>query len=148
MNLFRKLACAALLAGFGLPVAQLAPAAVNPGTPFTQLEPAQGERLRGNEPTRIAARLRAAGQAIAPGSVVLRVDGLNVTRHLKIQGGALEYLACLDAGSHTAELLLRDAAGHESRTAWSFEVARPYWAWPFGADDDVDDEFDWDFRGR
>lgn len=141
MNIFRKLAWATLVAAAGLPAAQAAPAAAPVAAPFTRLEPARGEKVRGTGPMRIGAQLRSAAE---PGSVVLRVDGVNVTRHLQLKGSAVEYEAYLDVGQHTAELLLRDRAGHEERAAWNFEVVRPYWAWPFSSDDDEDDDFEGD----
>jgi len=142
LNIFRKLACAALVVASGVPAVQAAPAVA--AKPFTRLEPAQGEKVRGSGPMLIGAELRGAGKALEPGSVVLRVDGVNVTRHLQLKGSAVEYRAYLDAGPHTAELLLRDRAGHEERTAWNFEVVRPYWAWPFSSDDEEEDDFEGD----
>lgn len=90
---------------------------------ITDVTPAQGgvmERGRG----RVAARFDDAGRAgVDPASVVLRIDGIDVTSRSRVSSEGVEFVDVFGLGRHTAELTLRDRAGNVARRTWSFDVA-------------------------
>lgn len=90
---------------------------------ITEVSPAQGavmERGRG----RVAARFEDAGRAgVDPASVVLRIDGIDVTSRSRVSAEGVEFVDVFGLGRHTAELTLRDRAGNVARRTWSFDVA-------------------------
>ena len=88
----------------------------------TQLAPGHGESFREDGRTFIRVRLEDAGSGVDPQSVRLLVDGLDVTRDAHVSPDAVGYRERLGRGTHEAVLLVRDRAGNESRTAWSFRV--------------------------
>lgn len=88
----------------------------------TQLLPANGARIDEHQRTAIQARLDDRGSGVDPRSVRLIVDGLDVTADARISEDGVAYREHLGRGMHRAELLVRDRAGNESRTAWSFRV--------------------------
>lgn len=86
------------------------------------VSPAQGAVLDDGR-VRIAARVQDDDRrGLANDAVTLRLDGRDVTRDVRLNGNELEYRANLPRGRHTAELQVRDAAGHVTRRAWSFDV--------------------------
>lgn len=121
---------------YGYPQANTAPAA--PVRPQVQADrqppqivditPAQGQRVTERGVTRIAARVVDAGRGVDPRSLVLVVDGRDVSRNTRFDGNVVEYTEDLPRGRHTAELVVRDRAGNASRAAWSFEVEGRGWA--------------------
>jgi hypothetical protein len=90
---------------------------------ITDVTPAQGgvmERGRG----RVGARFDDAGRAgVDPASVVLRIDGIDVTSRARISAEGVEFVDVFGLGRHTAELSVRDRAGNVARRTWSFDVA-------------------------
>lgn len=88
----------------------------------TQLLPANGARIDEHQRTAIQARLDDRGSGVDPRSVRLIVDGLDVTADARISEDGVAYREHLGRGMHRAELLVRDRAGNESRTAWTFRV--------------------------
>lgn len=91
------------------------------------MTPSQGERVNDRGRTRIAARVVDNGAGIDRGSLVLRVDGRDVTRRARFDGSEVEYSDDLDRGRHTAEVVVRDRAGNTSRASWTFEVEGRRW---------------------
>ncbi len=57
------------------------------------------------------------------GSVVLRLDGIDVTRSSTITAAGLSYTSTLGNGPHTAQLVLADAAGNTASSSVSFAVS-------------------------
>ena len=72
--------------------------------------------------TRIAARFGDQGSGVDPASVMLRVDGRDVTRRARVDGDDIRYADDLRPGRHFAELLVRDRAGNATRRTWTFDV--------------------------
>ena len=70
--------------------------------------------------TRISARFHDRGAGVA--SVVLRVDGRDVTGRARVDANDIRYAENLQPGRHFAELVVRDRAGNATRQAWSFVV--------------------------
>ena len=79
----------------------------------------QGGRGR----TRITARFNDQGSGVDPASLVLRVDGYDVTHHARVDGDHVHFAEFLQPGRHVAELAVRDRAGNSSRRSWAFDVA-------------------------
>lgn len=88
----------------------------------TQLTPSHGERVGERRRTRVSARFSDEGSGVEPGSVVLRVDGRDVTDRARVDGDNIRYAENLQPGRHVAELMLRDRAGNPTRRSWTFEV--------------------------
>ena len=85
--------------------------------------PANGERLVDNgRSTRLSARLSDNRSGVDPASVRLRIDGRDVTAGARISADEVRFRDDLPRGRHVAELSVRDRAGNESRTVWSFNV--------------------------
>jgi hypothetical protein len=88
---------------------------------ITDVTPDHGERVSERGWTRISARFHDRGTGIA--SVVLRVDGRDVTGRARVDGDDIRYAENLRPGRHFAELIVRDRAGNTSRRTWTFDVA-------------------------
>lgn len=89
---------------------------------ISQLTPGQGTRVDERGRTFIQARLSDEGSGIDPRSVRLFVDGLDVTANAHVDSDEIGYRERLGRGRHSAELVVRDRAGNETRSAWSFAV--------------------------
>lgn len=89
---------------------------------ISQLTPAQGTRVDERGRTFIQARLSDEGSGVDPRSVRLFVDGLDVTADAQVDRDEIGYRERLGRGTHRAELVVRDRAGNETRSAWSFAV--------------------------
>lgn len=87
---------------------------------ITDVTPDHGERVSERGWTRISARFHDRGAGVA--SVVLRVDGRDVTGRARVDANDIRYAENLRPGRHVAELVVRDRAGNASRHAWSFVV--------------------------
>lgn len=88
----------------------------------TQLTPWHGERVGERGLTRISARFSDEGSGVDPASVVLRVDGRDVTGRARVDEDDIRYAEDLQPGRHVVELMLSDRAGNATRRAWTFEV--------------------------
>ncbi len=93
---------------------------VNPPQ-ISDVTPAQGERVSERGWTRIGARIGDRGTGVQ--SVLLRVDGRDVSARARIEDDSVRYAEDLPAGRHNAELVVRDRAGNTARRSWSFDVA-------------------------
>lgn len=89
---------------------------------ISDLTPSNGDRVRERRETEISARVKDDDSGIDRNSVVLRVDGRDVTNRIRFDGNEVSYRDDLQGGRHTAELVVRDRAGNLSRRSWSFEV--------------------------
>jgi hypothetical protein len=83
--------------------------------------PDNGDVVSERGRTRIAARFHDRESGV--GTVVLRVDGRDVTGHARVDGDDIRYAENLRPGRHVAELVVRDRAGNTSRRTWTFDVA-------------------------
>lgn len=72
--------------------------------------------------TRISARFGDQGSGVDFRSVVLRVDGRDVTHRARVDGDDIRFADDLRPGRHVAELVVRDRAGNASRRSWTFDV--------------------------
>jgi hypothetical protein len=86
------------------------------------VSPHHSDRVSDRGLTRITARFSDNRSGVDPRSVVLRIDGRDVTDHARIDRDDIRYAANLQPGRHTAELRVRDRAGNLGRYAWAFEV--------------------------
>jgi len=93
---------------------------VNPPR-ISDVTPAQGQRVGERGVTHIAARIDDRGAGVQ--SVLLRVDGRDVSDRVHVQNDQVRYAEDLPAGRHNAELVVRDRAGNSARHSWSFDVA-------------------------
>lgn len=84
--------------------------------------PHHSDRVSDRGLTRISARFSDNRSGVNPRSVVLRIDGRDVTPQARVDGDDIRYAANLQPGRHTAELRVRDRAGNLGRYAWAFEV--------------------------
>lgn len=91
----------------------------NRGPWIGDITASQGGRGR----IRIAARFGDRDSGVDPASVVLLVDGRDVTHHARVDDGDIRYAEHLHSGRHVAELVVRDRAGNATRRAWTFDVA-------------------------
>ncbi len=89
---------------------------------ITELTPSHGDRVGDRGWTRVSARFSDEGSGVDPASVVLRIDGRDVTGRARVDGADIRYAEDLQPGRHVAELTVRDRAGNASRRAWTFEV--------------------------
>lgn len=89
---------------------------------ITELTPAQGQRVGERGRTRLSARIQDEGSGVDLNSVVLRVNGRDVTRQARISGDEVRFRDDFAPGRHVAELSVRDHAGNVSRRSWSFVV--------------------------
>lgn len=85
---------------------------------ISDLTASQGGRGR----TRLATRVGDHGSGVDLASLVLRVDGHDVTRHARVDGDDIRYAEFMHPGRHVAELTVRDRAGNISRRSWAFDV--------------------------
>jgi hypothetical protein len=76
--------------------------------------------------TRISARFGDQGSGVDFRSVILRVDGRDVTQRARIDGDDIRFADDLRPGRHVAELVVRDRAGNATRRSWTFDVAGHY----------------------
>ena len=83
--------------------------------------PDNGDVVSERGRTRIAARFHDRESGV--GTVVLRVDGRDVTGRARVDGDDIRYAENLRPGRHVAELVVRDRAGNTSRRTWTFDVA-------------------------
>jgi len=88
---------------------------------ISDITPSQGERVSDRGRTHISARIGDRGTGVQ--SVLLRVDGRDVSPRVRIEADLVHYAADLPAGRHNAELVVRDRAGNSARRSWSFDVA-------------------------
>lgn len=88
----------------------------------SQLTPGNGTRVDEYGRTFIQARLSDDRSGVDPRSVRLIVDGLDVTADARISDDAVAYRERLGRGRHRAEVVVRDRAGNETRSAWTFAV--------------------------
>lgn len=86
------------------------------------LTPSQAARVDERGWTNVSARFNDDRSGVDPRSVVLRVDGRNVTSRARIDGNDVKYAENLRPGRHVAELVVRDRAGNVARRSWSFNV--------------------------
>jgi hypothetical protein len=96
------------------------PAADRSPPQIVAVSPAEGQRVDARGSTRITAQVSDRGTGID--SVDLRIDGRDVSRSARFEGGEVRYAEDLPAGHHTAELAVHDRAGNVARRAWSFDV--------------------------
>lgn len=89
---------------------------------ITDLTPANGDRVGERRRTRISASFSDEGTGVDPASVVLRVDGRDVTGRARLDGDDIRYAEDLQPGRHVAELVVRDRAGNAARRSWAFNV--------------------------
>lgn len=86
------------------------------------LTPSRGDRIGERGLTRVSARFSDDRSGVDLDSVMLRIDGRNVTRQARLDGDDIRYAENLRPGRHEAELVVRDRAGNASRRAWTFVV--------------------------
>jgi hypothetical protein len=86
------------------------------------LTPSHGERVRERRTTEVSARLKDDETGIDRNSVVLRLNGQDVTRRSRFEGNDIVFRDDLRNGRYTAEVVARDRAGNLARRSWSFEV--------------------------
>lgn len=88
--------------------------------------PTPGETVNEAKPT-IRATYTDPLSGIAIRSVVLKVDGADVTGSAAVTSGEIVYTPAspLKNGSHSVELSLRDGAGNRARKSWNFQVFDP-----------------------
>ena len=86
------------------------------------VSPDQGDRIGDRGWTRITARFDDDRSGVDLRTVMLRVDGRDVTRRARIDGDDIRYAEDLHPGRHFAELLVRDRAGNLARRVWTFDV--------------------------
>ncbi|HEX7891558.1 MAG TPA: hypothetical protein VF522_19565 [Ramlibacter sp.] len=89
---------------------------------ISQVTPGNGARVGERGRTFIQARLSDDRSGVDPRSVRLIVDGLDVTADARIRDDEIGYRERLGRGLHHAELVVRDRAGNEARSAWTFAV--------------------------
>jgi hypothetical protein len=89
---------------------------------ISQVTPGNGARVDERGRTFIQARLSDDRSGVDPRSVRLIVDGLDVTGNARISDDEVGYRERLGRGRHRAELVVRDHAGNEARSAWTFAV--------------------------
>ncbi|MEM4213899.1 MAG: hypothetical protein QXZ28_01765, partial [Candidatus Methanomethylicaceae archaeon] len=58
-------------------------------------------------------------------SVVVILDGVDVTSRVLLTHNAVTYLATLEEGSHTVSLSVKDTSGNQATASWSFTVRLP-----------------------
>ncbi|MDH5811181.1 MAG: PKD domain-containing protein [Candidatus Verstraetearchaeota archaeon] len=63
--------------------------------------------------------------AIDMSSVVVILDGVDVTSRALLTHNAVTYLATLEEGSHTVSLSVKDTSGNQATASWSFTVRLP-----------------------
>ena len=86
------------------------------------VSPDHGDRVSDRGWTRITARFSDNRSGVDPRSVVLRIDGRDVTSQARVDRDDIRYAENLQPGRHTAELYVRDRAGNLGRRTWVFDV--------------------------
>lgn len=89
---------------------------------ITDLLPANGERVGERGRTRVGARLSDEGSGVDPDSVRIRLNGRDVTADARVSAEEVVFRDELDPGRYTAEVVVRDQAGNQTRKAWTFDV--------------------------
>jgi hypothetical protein len=89
---------------------------------ISDVTPQQGDRVGERGWTRIGARITDAGSGIDLNSVVLRIDGRDVSHRARVDADEVRYRDDLRPGRHFAELTVRDRAGNATRRTWWFDV--------------------------
>jgi hypothetical protein len=89
---------------------------------ISELTPSHGDRVGARGWTQVSAHFSDQGSGVDMGSLVLRVDGRDVTRRARVDGDDIRYAEDLQPGRHVAELVVRDRAGNASRRSWTFDV--------------------------
>ncbi|MBI5276884.1 MAG: hypothetical protein HY854_10525 [Burkholderiales bacterium] len=92
------------------------------GPRITDITPSHGDRVNERGRTEISARIHDNRSGVDRRSIRLRVDGRDVTRAARIDNDSVVYRDDLREGRHTAELVVRDRRGNETRRSWSFDV--------------------------
>jgi hypothetical protein len=89
------------------------------------LQPKDGSTIDDNTPAIVAAYNDPSG--IDAESVILKVDGFNVTSSADVNSNAVTYTPRnpLDAGLHVVYLEVKDVEGNQLKFSWLFEVASP-----------------------
>lgn len=101
---------------------------------ITQVSPSQGERVSDRGRVEVTARVSDEGSGVDEDTVVLRIDGREVSGRVRVENGEVRYRDDLRPGRHLAELIVRDRAGNSTRRSWSFDVVdhdRRY-GWGYG----------------
>lgn len=93
---------------------------------IVRVSPADGEETVERRPT-VSVEYRDEGAGIDLNSVVLRMDGQDVSAALELRATSCTYAvpANLNLGPHTAEIALRDRVGNETSLRWQFRVVAP-----------------------
>lgn len=104
---------------------------------ISDVTPNQGDRISERGRTRISARIHDGGSGIDERSVVLRVDGRDVSHRVRVDDDEVRYRDDLAPGRHYAELIVRDRAGNATRRTWWFDVVDEYrygreYGWGYG----------------
>lgn len=88
------------------------------------LSPAQGEKLSVGESVSVSGTFdETTGGGIDPRSVVVTLDGQDVSRNAVITPQFFNYRSDLEPGSHTAVVTAKDRSGASLRQSWQFSVA-------------------------
>lgn len=118
-----KLAADGQVANFEVPgrfiVDGLAPRVV-------RVSPADGEEIVERRPI-VSVEYRDEGAGVDFNSVVLRLDGQDVSAALELRATGCTYSVptALNPGLHTVDLALSDRVGNQTKTQWRFRVAAP-----------------------
>jgi len=105
----------------------------NPSLPPDSTPPAIGavspspqETVPTGRPT-ISASYSDSGSGIALASIVLKVDGAEVTASATVTASGITYTpaSSLRNGTHTVELIVFDKSGNRARKSWNFNVSDP-----------------------
>lgn len=62
---------------------------------------------------------------VVKSTIVIKVDGVDVTRQAAIGEVAVSYSATLDYGTHTVEIRALDIADNEGTATWTFTISEP-----------------------
>ncbi len=89
---------------------------------ISDVTPVDGSLVGERRWTRISARLSDEGSGIDPATVMLRVNGQDVTSRTRLDGDELRYRDEFAPGRHVADLVVRDRAGNPTRRTWTFDV--------------------------
>ncbi|MEM2177414.1 MAG: Ig-like domain-containing protein [Candidatus Methanomethylicaceae archaeon] len=63
--------------------------------------------------------------AINLSSVMLMLDGVDVTSKSLLTSNSISYVTTLEEGSHTVLLLVKDTSGNQATASWSFTIRLP-----------------------
>jgi hypothetical protein len=89
---------------------------------ISDLTPSNGDRVRERRTTEVSARLTDDESGIDRSTVVMRLNGRDVTKRVSFEGNEVSFRDDLDDGRYTAEVVARDKAGNFARRSWTFEV--------------------------